>query len=149
LLYTELGNLVIVRVECKGTWVESKAFLEFAKRKIKEGKEVIVDLSNCKMLDSTFLGSLAYLALKRGKIEIFKPCKAVKRAISTLGLGKIIKEIDIPQGEGKKGIVENKLSPPEAETILLAHKSLVKAHPKNLPEFKDLIEMMEKELEKK
>jgi len=150
LLYSESGNLVIVRVEGKGTWVESKPFLEFAKRKMEEGRELVIDLSDCKILDSTFLGSIAYLALKKGKIEVFRPSKEVKRAIRTLGLGKIIKEIEISREEQGKKILKEKLSPRErAETLLLAHKSLIEVSPKNLPKFKDLIEMVEKELEKK
>ncbi|HIE44352.1 MAG TPA: anti-sigma factor antagonist [Candidatus Omnitrophica bacterium] len=151
LLYSEADDLVIVRIEGTGTWIESKAFLEFSKQKIEEDKKIAIDLSSCKLLDSTFLGTLAYLALKKGKIEIFKPPPEVKRAIKTLGLEKIIKEIEIPEEIGeKKEIKGRKLSKREqAEVILMAHKSLVKVDSENLPEFQDLIEMMEKEVEKR
>lgn len=151
LLYSETDNLVIIRIEGKGTWVESKAFLEFCKRRIDEKKRIAIDLSACKLLDSTFLGSIAYLALKRDKMGIFSPCAEVRRATKTLGLEKIIEEIQLPKGiTGKGEIDKKKLSLQEqAEMILLAHKSLIKVDPGNLSEFKDLIETVEKEIEKR
>ncbi len=68
ILFSESGKLVIIRIIGKGSWVESKYFLEFCKRKMEEGKKVVVDLSECNLLDSTFLGILAYLSIHYQKI---------------------------------------------------------------------------------
>ena len=150
LLYSEFENIVILRVEGKGTWVESKTFLEFCE-KIPENKKIVVDLSSCKILDSTFLGSLAYLSIKRNGLEIFKPGPEVRRAMKTLGLCKILHEVKIPEKmDVVKEIINKKnLSASDAaKTILLAHKALLKVAPMNSPKFSDLIEIMEKEVGK-
>ena len=148
LLYGEIGNLIIIRIAGKGTWEESKIFLDFCKKKLDEKKQLAVDLSACKLLDSTFLGSIAYLALRTNKIDIFSPSPEVTRAIKVLGLEKIIKEVRVPgKVSEKKKIDKEKLSLDEqAKMILLAHKSLIKVTSGNLPKFKDLIETVEKEI---
>ncbi|HEX67825.1 MAG TPA: hypothetical protein ENG13_02025 [bacterium] len=151
ILYTEVNDLIIIRIEGKGSWVESKPFLDFAETQLKKGKKIVVDLSDCELLDSTFLGTLAYLSLNYPGIEISSPGKEVKRAITTLGLTKILREtkIKIPEEKGKE-LEKPKLSPEERAKILLkAHRTLINIEPANLPQFKDLLELVEKESEKK
>ena len=70
ILYTEVNDLIIIRIEGKGSWVESKPFLDFAETQLKKGKKIVVDLSDCELLDSTFLGTLAYLSLNLSLIHI-------------------------------------------------------------------------------
>ncbi|MCD6521354.1 STAS domain-containing protein [Candidatus Calescamantes bacterium] len=150
ILYTEVKDMIIIRIEGKGSWVESKPFLDFAETQLKKGKKIVVDLSDCELLDSTFLGTLAYLSLNYSGIEISSPGKEVKRAITTLGLTKILREtkIKIPEEKGKE-LEKHKLSPEERAKILMkAHRTLISIEPANLPQFKDLLELVEKENEK-
>ncbi|MES2569084.1 MAG: STAS domain-containing protein, partial [Verrucomicrobiota bacterium] len=55
---------VWVRVEGKGSFLNSTGLKEFAKEMINRGfREFVIDLKNCPVMDSTFMGTLAGIAL--------------------------------------------------------------------------------------
>ena len=57
-------RVVWVRVEGKGSSTNSTALRDFAKEMIHRGaREFIVDLRNCPVMDSTFMGTLAAISL--------------------------------------------------------------------------------------
>src|SRR5271166_4818227 len=62
-------RIVWVRVEGNGSSTNSKALKDFAKEMIHRGaREFIVDLCNCPMMDSTFMGTLAGISLWLGEL---------------------------------------------------------------------------------
>src|SRR5271165_329015 len=57
-------RIVWVRVEGNGSSTNSTALRDFAKEMIHRGaREFIVDLCNCPVMDSTFMGTLAGISL--------------------------------------------------------------------------------------
>ena len=59
------NRTVWVRVEGKGSFLNSTGLKEFAKEMINRGfREFVVDLKNCPVMDSTFMGTLAGIALR-------------------------------------------------------------------------------------
>src|SRR5580700_4541472 len=84
-------HIVWVRVEGNGSSTNSTALKDFAKEMIHRGaREFIVDLSNCQMMDSTFMGTLAGISLRLG--ELGEGCLSVvnlneRNAESLCGLG--------------------------------------------------------------
>ena len=62
-------RIVWVRVEGNGSSTNSKALKDFAKEMILRGaRKFIVDLCNCPMMDSTFMGTLAGISLWFGEL---------------------------------------------------------------------------------
>src|ERR1700732_3488998 len=62
-------RIVWVRVEGNGSSTNSTALRDFAKEMIHRGaREFIVDLCNCPMMDSTFMGTLAGISLWFGEL---------------------------------------------------------------------------------
>ena len=59
------GPAVWVKVEGKGSFLNSGNFKEFARQMVERGyREFVVDLDKCAMLDSTFMGTMAGVALR-------------------------------------------------------------------------------------
>src|SRR5437868_863227 len=57
--------MVWVRVEGKGSFLNSGNLKEFAQEMVGRGyREFIIDLENCAMMDSTFMGTMAGVALR-------------------------------------------------------------------------------------
>jgi anti-sigma B factor antagonist len=59
------GPSVWVKVEGKGSFLNSDNLKEFAREMLDQGyHEFVVDLADCAMMDSTFMGTMARLALR-------------------------------------------------------------------------------------
>jgi len=57
-----------VKVEGKGSFLNSDNLKEFAREMLDQGyREFVVDLADCAMMDSTFMGTMARLALRRAE----------------------------------------------------------------------------------
>src|SRR5450631_2319235 len=62
---TESGPEVWIRVEGRGSFQNSPALKEFSRKLIDEGRrKFVVDLKSCLAMDSTFMGTLAGLAIR-------------------------------------------------------------------------------------
>jgi len=59
------GPSVWVKVEGKGSFLNSDDLKEFAREMLDQGyREFVVNLADCTMMDSTFMGTMARLALR-------------------------------------------------------------------------------------
>src|SRR6516162_747258 len=59
------GPTVWVKVEGKGSFLNSGNLKEFANEMLNRGcREFVVDLADCTMMDSTFMGTIATVALR-------------------------------------------------------------------------------------
>src|SRR5256712_6815926 len=59
------GPAVWVRVEGKGNFLNSGSLKEFAQEMVNRGyREFVFDLEHCAMMDSTFMGTMAAVALR-------------------------------------------------------------------------------------
>ena len=64
ILVTGTDRIVLVRIEGKGSFENSTALRDFSKEMIHRGaREFILDLCNCPVMDSTFMGTLAAISL--------------------------------------------------------------------------------------
>jgi anti-sigma B factor antagonist len=154
------GPTVWVKVEGKGSFLNSGNLKEFARAMLDRGyREFVVDLADCAMMDSTFMGTMASVALRlkelgQGHLHIVH-CKArSQELLSGLGLDQIFdmhangarapeyEALDQTAGswspEGKKK--------EQAETMLEAHEALCEAAPENLFRFKDVLDFLKQDL---
>jgi anti-anti-sigma regulatory factor len=127
------GDAVYVRVVGLGTMTNSVTFKEFADRMLQEGfRRFIVDLAECRGVDSTFMGLLLGLSQAGGKgaksdtLTIVNAGAHCKKQMESIGLHRLLKIEDAPH-DLPKGVELCEL--PEAETSPVARlKLIVKAH---------------------
>jgi len=154
------GPTVWVKVQGKGSFLNSDNFKEFAREMLSIGyREFVVDLADCATMDSTFMGTMAKVALRlkelgHGRFRIVHCGSRNQELLSGLGLDGIF-DIDAngaraPEcGALKQTLAEQ--SPDErkkkqTETMLEAHEALCEAAPENVLRFKDVLDFLRQEL---
>jgi anti-sigma B factor antagonist len=154
------GSAVWVKVEGKGSFLNSGSLKEFAREMVDRGyREFIVDLEKCSMMDSTFMGTMAGVALRlkelgHGHLHIVHCGGRSQELLSGLGLdeifsihnnGAVAPECEsLASNETAPGPDERKKT--QAKTMLEAHEALCAAAPENLLRFKDVLEYLKQDL---
>lgn len=152
------GPAVWVRVEGKGNFLNSGSLKEFAQEMVNRGfREFVVDLEHCAMMDSTFMGTLAAVALRlreigQGHLHVVHCGARSRDLLSGLGLDQIF---DIHSNGATAPECEEMKDHPDGaeakkkettETMLEAHQALCDAAPENLSRFKDVLEYLKQDL---
>jgi anti-sigma B factor antagonist len=153
------GPSVWVKVNGKGSFLNSDNFKEFADEMFNRGyREFVVDLADCASMDSTFMGTMARLALRLregdGHLHIVHCGSRNQQLLSGVGLDRLF-DIDA-DGDNppdcsplKQTLVAG--SPEErkktqAKTMLEAHEALCQAASENTLRFKDVLDFLRQEL---
>ena len=154
------GPTVWVKVEGKGSFLKSGNLKEFAREMLDRGyREFVVDLADCAMMDSTFMGTIARLALRLrelgcGPLHIVHCGSRNQQLLSGLGLDRIF-DINASGGSSPDcGPLQQTLvaqSPEQrkktrTETMLQAHEALCEAAPENILRYKDVLDFLRQEL---
>lgn len=144
------GPSVWVRVTGRGSFQNSAGLKDFAEEMIKKGKrEFFVDLQQCELMDSTFLGVLAGIALKLrpdGRLTAVRANERNLGVLQNLGLDKIFHVSEAHTAPPAPPLDNAEANPPQAagrDTIIQAHENLVAANPENAVRFKDVIEFLQ------
>jgi anti-anti-sigma factor len=147
-------RIVWIRVEGNGSSTDSTALKDFAKEMIHRGaREFIVDLRNCPVMDSTFMGTLVGISLRLrelgdGCLYVVNLNERNAESLSSLGLDQLfnvrMSRIEKDGQVLKIPLQEDRTA--RAQTMLEAHEALIKAVPENLPKFKDVIQYLEEVL---
>src|SRR3954447_599569 len=88
-------RVIWVRVEGKGSFLNSTGLKDFAKEMINRGfREFVVDLKNCPVMDSTFMGTLAGIALRlreigQGQLRVINLNERNRDLLANLGLDQL------------------------------------------------------------
>ena len=147
-------RIVWVRVEGNGSSTNSTALRDFAKEMIHRGaREFIVDLCNCPVMDSTFMGTLAGISLwlgelGEGSLSVVNLNERNAESLCSLGLDQLlnVRVSAIKKNGQALPILLEEDRTARAQTMLEAHEALIKTAPENLPKFKDVIRYLEEEL---
>lgn len=122
----------------------------------------VLDLTECVLMDSTFLGVLAGFGLKLnppqnaasvGTLELLNPNPRIAELLENLGVLHLFR---VAQGDAslpeKVEARELKPASPDREevtrTCLEAHKTLMDIHPENISRFKDVAAFLAQDLKK-
>jgi anti-sigma B factor antagonist len=119
--------------------------------------EIVLDLRECRLMDSTFLGVMAGIGTRcdamraQGKnciIELFRPTDRVADLLDSLGVLELFTIIhETPNFDCFQPIVEGGASKTElTRTCLEAHRKLMETSPENERRFKDASEFFAKAL---
>ena len=156
-----------IRVGGKGNLHNSPRLLSFAKCMIEKGEtRLVVDLEDCPVMDSTFMGTLTGIsrrlrAIEGGELEVINANERNRDLIESLGLDFILTldtegtawqpERAAISRQFRESAVE--LEPEDltkeerTEFILEAHENLTEANPDNIPRFEDVIHYLRQEAE--
>jgi anti-sigma B factor antagonist len=154
ILVSCVDRIVWVRVDGNGSSTNSTALKDFAKEMIHRGaREFIVDLCNCPMMDSTFMGTLAGISLwlrelGEGCLSLVNLNNRNAESLCSLGLNQLFNvRVSAIKKDGQALTTPLKEdSTARAQTILEAHEALIKMAPGNLPKFKDVMQYLKEEL---
>src|ERR1044072_125979 len=155
------GPTVWVKVEGKGSFLNSGNLKEFAREMLDRGyREFVVDLEDCAMMDSTFMGTMASVALRlkelgHGHLHIVHCGNRSQELLSGLGLDQIFDIRGTVSTPPECGALEP--NPPavrspadrkkeQTETMLEAHEALCEAAPENILRFKDVLDFLRQDL---
>jgi anti-anti-sigma regulatory factor len=122
----------------------------------------ILDLSECVLMDSTFLGVLAGFGLKMGgdapvqspgRVELSNPNARIMELIENLGIIHLFEvtqgPVTVPDGAESKAFDSCQASREElTRACKEAHDTLMEIHPDNVVRFKDVSQFMAEELKK-
>ena len=153
------NKIVWIKVEGKGSFLNSAGVKEFSKEMVNRGhREFVVDLRNCPVMDSTFMGTLAMIALRlreigQGNLHVINLNERNHDLLSNLGLDQLFSMDACGVKDGGPAL-RNALDPAaaagdrttQAETMLEAHEALVEVDPENLTKFKDVLEYLKQDL---
>jgi len=151
-----------IKIDGKGSFANSKALKTYCKKQLSAGKKkLVIDLSTCTGMDSTFMGTLAGLAMKLLKIEgtQFQIAGADERnaaSLEDLGLDCLM-QINPDEADWKNEIdsIQRTLKPYDdvaaanTQHILEAHQKLVEADGSNQEKFSTVIDVLEQQVENK
>ena len=152
------GPAVWVRVEGKGNFLNSGNLKEFAQEMVNRGyREFVIDLEHCAMMDSTFMGTMAAVALRlrelgQGHLHVVHAGERSRELLSGLGLDQIFDirsngalppECQEVKESAHDGGAEKR---ERTETMLEAHEALCQAAPENLSRFKDVLDYLKQDL---
>ena len=151
---------VHINVEGKGSFQISPALKEFSKRMLDRGfRSFIVDLNSCTVMDSTFMGTLAGIALRlrefgNGGLVVRNANQRNADLLANLGLNNLFEiESKVPTARSESSLEATPLEAADsldrsdqATCMIEAHEALVDADPENLARFKDVLEYLKQDL---
>lgn len=138
---------------------------EFLAGRFEKGwRRFVIDLADCRGIDSTFIGMVYRLAARVneadacGAVEIINPGERNAKSISKLGLDKLIKlDLEGSRWARERELVAQNLEKPvscpalsktaHTEFVLEAHEALIAANEENRSRFCDVVEFLRLELE--
>ena len=153
-------------VQGRGSFKISTALKQFGLAAIDAHcARLVLDMSECIGMDSTFMGVLAGLAFKLrktpgGEIIMINLNPRTRGLLSTLGLDQIIQPHlagaapaalnDIVSISSRMQVLETgePSQKATAETMLEAHENLIQLSPDNLPKFKDVLTFLRQDVQR-
>ena len=157
------GPVVWVRVAGRGSFLDSGSLKEFGREMVNRGyREFVFDSEECVMMDSTFMGTMAGMALRlkelgQGRLHVIHCGERSRDLLSGLGSGPdfrhpgqrgrrtgVRRAGEDERRRGGKGAAAKR---EQASTMLEAHEALCQAAPENLTRFKDVLEYLKQDLQ--
>ena len=146
---TESGPEVWIRVEGRGSFQNSPALRDFSRKLIEEGRrKFVVDLKNCPALDSTFMGTLAGLAIRlrdtgAGDLWVVNRNERNAELLTGLGLDPLFSDKPLcaaQPADCKEAVHHPADKASTREAMYDAHDACIAVDPRNADKFKDVIE---------
>ena len=146
---------VVVKINGKANYLNCNAFREFIEKMLADGKRnIFIDFTDCKGMDSTFLGILAGTAIElrklspEGELIVGSLSERNYELICNLGLQNLLTiDDDASQSADDYDALKNQ-EVSDAKNILKAHENLTEADKENEAKFQDVIAFLRNQVEK-
>lgn len=174
ILVAQYNGVAWLRIEGRGSFQNACELRRYADERLAKGDRVIlVDLEECYYMDSTFMGTLTGIACRMdadgaadsGTLEIVNPSDRARVLLENLGLDEILRihrgseQVNGMDWACVRGVMAEQLFPEtfedagemkrsKAECMLEAHKALAATNSQNDVRFRDVICLVERELQK-
>jgi anti-anti-sigma factor len=147
-----------VRITGRANFTSSVDFKRLMQQLQQDGcEEIVLDLRDCRLMDSTFLGVLANIGARCDEervqghaclVELFQPSERVTELLDNLGVLGLFKIIhETPPFDCFQPVEESHASKAELNrTCYEAHKKLMETNPENERRFKDATAFFEKNM---
>lgn len=150
---------VWVRVEGKGSFLTSPPLKNYVERLMEEGESrFVIDLGGCPAMDSTFMGTLAGVAIRLsrtagGRLQLNAVNDRNRQSLEDLGLDSVI-DINPDDTEWRDHVdqVRGSLEPlleerdrSDAAHVLEAHRQLCEANEENVKKFATVLDVLEQQ----
>jgi len=154
------SKTVWVQVQGKGSFQNSPGLKEFAREMIGRGhRDFAIDLSECPMMDSTFMGTLAGVALRLrdlggGELRVVNPNARNAELLMGLGLDQVLvlqrEPVVVPCATTADPMAPHQAVDKHAvtQTMLGAHEALCESDTNNRARFKDVLEYLKDDLQR-
>lgn len=156
-LVGQLDEKMFIKFIGNSTMKNSKTLEElFTKLLSEEPKEIILDFEECNYMDSTMLGFIAKMAIQIKKAwnrQIFEinATNMVKTSLKSTGVYDLLKHINASSDSVELTDLESKdfeNKDEKAAHILDAHKTLMSLSEENEKIFKNVVDLLEKDIKK-
>jgi len=162
-MFVSVGeNFACVKISGRANFTSSVDFKTLLNELMQKGYHYfILDLTDCALMDSTFLGVLAGFGLKAGisqagqsesTIELFNTNPRVMELLENLGVLHLFKFTNGDKCAEKAKALNHQpveATPEEmTRTCLEAHKTLMAINPENVSRFKDVAAFLAEDLKK-
>jgi anti-sigma B factor antagonist len=167
LMVAVADHAAIVKVNGRANFATSVTFKRLVGELTQRGfEQVILDLTECVTMDSTFLGVLAGTALKfaethrnthdghRGcHLRLLNPNQRVADLLENLGVAELFTTIhsNTPVADGQTMTPAEETNPSRVElsqACLEAHQTLMDINPDNVPRFKEVTQFLAEDIKK-
>jgi anti-anti-sigma factor len=147
-----------VRVKGRGDFQNSQVLKDFINAMIEKGlTEFLIDLKDCRTMDSTFMGVLAGTALQlknkyQKKLTLYHVEEHNLKLLTTLGIHIFMNIIPNEPGtpsQFEELPVTNSSKENLAQEMLKAHAILMEISEENRVKFKDVYEYLKEEIKKR
>lgn len=156
ILFTRNDGCWFIKMNGNIRYPIGRDFDHFINRMFREPtlQDVVIDLTDAEYLDSTNLGLLAKIANKMHekfdrKVTLISTNANINYLLDSIGFYDIFIVISNPAatpGELHEITHLKAMEKQQAETMLEAHRLLMNMNEKNRNEFKDVVELLEKEV---
>ncbi|HAL04971.1 MAG TPA: hypothetical protein DCP58_07655 [Verrucomicrobiales bacterium] len=152
LFVADLGSSAVVRITGCANFASSVPFKKLVNGLIERGcAKFTLDLTDCKLMDSTFLGVLVGVTHKLGQaakgVELFNPSEQVHAMFDNLGILELFEQANsLDQAEVSEAEISNAAKRELTENSLEAHRTLMDANPENEAKFKEVARFLEEDL---
>ncbi|MBI3851125.1 MAG: STAS domain-containing protein [Verrucomicrobia bacterium] len=163
LLVSVSERIVLLKIEGRANFDSSVNFKTLlSELRQKNYDRYLLDLTDCLLMDSTFVGVLAGFGLKLASpdatkagsaIELLNPNSRISELLENLGVAhlfKIVRGDPLPL-ENMESLPQTTTTPTRQEvsrTCLAAHQTLMEINPANIPKFKDVAQFLVEDLKK-
>jgi len=147
-----IEGIACVKVGGPANFAGGVDFKTVVNQSCEEGSRVLLlDLTDCVNMDSTFLGILMSMTNRLDRIELLNPSDRIIDLLDSLG---VMELLTVGTGENPfdAKLQETESTNPDkralTEASLEAHKLLMEINPDNVPKFKDVAQFLEEDLNK-